>query len=142
MWETTAETHVAAPPSAVWALWRDAARWPEWNDQIAGARLLGRFEQGTPALIRFRRAPRALRFTITELEDGRRFVDETRLPGARLGHDHRAEPAAGGTRVVHRLFLDGPAERLWAFVLGRTLRSTVRTFGEHERRLAEAAGAT
>src|SRR3712207_5563491 len=104
MWETAAETRTSAPPPAVWELWRDPARWPEWNERLAAAELLGPFEQGTVARIRFRGSPRALRFTIAELAGGRSFTDVTRLPGARLGHEHRVEQAGDGARITHRLF--------------------------------------
>ena len=137
MWETTAETRTSAPPSAVWALWEDAGRWREWNDQIEGAVLLGPFAQGTIARVRFKRAPRPLRFTITHLEDGRVFIDETQLPGARLGHEHRVEGIDGASRIVHRLFFVGPAERLWALLMGRQMRAAVRAFGSRERELVE-----
>lgn len=137
MWETAAETRTDAPPSAVWALWNDAARWRDWNEQIASAELEGPFEQGATARIRFKRNPRALRFTITRLEDGRAFTDETRLPGARLGHEHRLDRTDGQTCIAHRLYFDGPAERLWALLMGRQMRAAVRAFGEREREIAE-----
>jgi ligand-binding SRPBCC domain-containing protein len=137
MWQTSAETRTSAPPEAVWALWADAARWREWNDQIASAELDSPLEQGAVARIRFRRSPRALRFTVTSFEDRRSFTDETRFPGARLAHEHRVEPDGAGSRIVHRLSFTGRAERLWGLVMGRPMRAAVGTFGERERALAE-----
>ena len=136
MWETTAESHTDAPPSAVWALWCDAGRWRDWNEQIVSAELLRPFEQGATARVHFKRFPRALRFTITQLEDGRAFTDETRLPGARLGHEHRVDRIDGRTRIFHRLYFDGPAERVWALVMGRQMQIAVHRFGELEHELA------
>ncbi|MDP9434296.1 MAG: hypothetical protein M3P93_03520 [Actinomycetota bacterium] len=121
------------------ALRSDAARWHDWNDRIERARLLGPFARGTIAEIRFKRAPRSLPFTITQLEDERVFTDGTRLPGARLGHEHRFEPVDGKTRILHRLFLDGAAERLWALLVGAQMRAAVRSFVARERELAEAS---
>ncbi len=138
MWETLAETLTAAPASAVWALWEDPARWGDWNEQIASAELDGPFTQDATARIRFKGNPVALRFTITAVDPGRAFTDETRLPGARLGHEHRLQAAGDQTRIIHRLYFGGPAERPWALAMGRQMRSAVQAFGERERLLAEA----
>ena len=137
MWQVASETRTVAPPAAVWALWDDAARWPQWNRQIATAELLGPFRQGTKARVRFKRQPRPLTFEITEIEHGRVFVDETRLPGARLGHEHRIDQQDGATVIVHRLYFDGPLAPLWALLMGRQMRKAVASFGEMERTLAE-----
>ena len=123
----------------MWALWEDAGRWPEWNDRIASAELFGELREGAIARIRFKRSPVAMKFTVVAFEDGRLLTDETRYPGARLGHEHRVERTGGETQIAHRLYLDGPAEGLWALLLGRQLRTAVRSFGERERALAEAS---
>ena len=142
MWEATAETRTSAPPGAVWALWEDPTRWGDWNEQIAAAELAGPFEQGAIARIRFKHNPWALRFTITNLHRGHAFTDEARLPGARLGHDHRLEYDGEATTIVHRLYFDGRAAPLWGALMGRRMRAAVHTFGERERQLAEPEACT
>jgi hypothetical protein len=137
MWETSAEIETSASAQSVWTLWEDAHRWQEWNDQIASAELAGPLALGTKARIRFkRRFPMV--FTITALERGRVLTDEARLPGARLGHEHRVESTHEGARITNRLYLHGRAERLWALLLGSQMRSSVRRFVERERDLAES----
>lgn len=138
MWEPRHALRSTATPAAVWALWANPARWPDWNGDIARAELDGSFERGSTARIEFRRSG-TLRFTITELEHERVFLDEARLPGARMGHEHRIEPKDDGIEISNRLYIDGPAERLYAFALGRRVRRSVRAFVERERSLAEAA---
>ena len=140
MWSASAETETRADPGAVWALWRDPERWKDWNEQIAEAELHGPFVVGTNARVRFRRSPRPLTFTITALEHGRLFTDEARLPGARLGHEHVIEHEGAKTTIRHRLYFDGPAERVYALLMGRKMRAAVQRFGELERRLVETPG--
>jgi hypothetical protein len=140
MWDASAEVKTRADPEAVWALWRDPERWKDWNEQIAEAELRGPLAVGTSARIRFRRSPRPLTFTITALEPGRLFTDEARLPGARLGHEHVIEHEGATTTIKHRLYFDGPAEKIYALLMGRRMRAAVRRFGERERSLAEAPG--
>lgn len=137
MWATSAETRTRAGADAVWALWQDPRRWKDWNEQIAEAELHGPFAVGTRARIRFRRGPRPLTFRITALEPGRLFTDEVRLPGVRLGHEHAIEHDGTTTTIRHRLYFDGPAEKVYSLLMGRQMRAAVRRFGERERDLAE-----
>jgi uncharacterized protein YndB with AHSA1/START domain len=137
MWAASAETTTRAAPEAVWALWQDPQRWKDWNEQIAEADLRGPFAVGTRARVRFRRRPWPITFTITSLEPGRRFTDEARLPGVRLGHEHAIEHDGPTTTIRHRLYFDGPAEKIYALLMGRQMRAAVRQFGERERDLAE-----
>jgi hypothetical protein len=137
MWEAKAQCETEAGPEAVWALWENPQRWSEWNDEIASVRADGPLESGSRITIRFKRSL-PLRFTVIEWEPGRLFTDEARLPGARLGHEHLVERVGDRTRIQNRLYIDGPAERLYALLVPRS----VKRFVERERVLAEAAAAT
>jgi hypothetical protein len=141
VWEAVAESRTAVAPERIWALWEDASRWGEWNQQIAEASLEGRFAEGSTAKIRFKRSPMTMRFSITNVEAGRLFVDETRLPGARMGHEHRVERADNGSLIRHRLYIDGPLERLYVALLGRQMGASVETFGPREAEIAGPAEA-
>ena len=136
MWEVSAETRASVPPESIWALWNDPARWKDWNEQIAEASLEGGFAEGSTARIRFKRSPVTMRFSITAIEPGVLFIDETRLPGARMGHEHRVESADDGSLIQHRLYIDGPLERFYVALLGRQMGSSVKTFGPREAELA------
>lgn len=140
-WEATASREVAADAAAVWALWDDADRWAEWSPAIASAELDGPFAVGTTARIRFRGRP-AMRFAIVDVRPGRLFVDETRLPGARMGHEHHLEPADGGVRVGHRIYFEGPLASLWGLLMGRRIRRDIGTFLDREESLATGEART
>ena len=138
MWEARHELAARARPEDVWPLWSDPARWIDWNRDIERAWLEGPLEVGATARIKFRRRG-TLRFRITMLEPGRLLVDETRLPLVRMGHEHRVEPTGAGVRISNRIYLDGPAARLYALLMGRRIRASVITFVKREQELAEAA---
>jgi Polyketide cyclase / dehydrase and lipid transport len=126
---------VNAGAAAVWALWADPGRWPEWNEQIASAELDGELRVGTRARVKFRRGG-TVRFEVTALEPERLFVDEAGFPGARLGHEHRIEPAGSAVDVTHRLYVEGPLSGFWALMLGRKrMRESVAGFVAREREL-------
>ena len=128
---TSVERMHEAPDVAPADVWRrayeDAAAWPRWNTELASAELEGPFDAGTTARVRFRTGLR-LRFTLVEVEEGRVFTDEARLPGARMGHRHVVEPLpGGGTRLTNRIYIRGPLARLWWLVMGRRARRALAT---------------
>jgi hypothetical protein len=117
-WETTATLATEAAPAAVWEkAYRDAAAWPLWNRELKRASLDGPLVQGAEARIVFRTGLR-LRFRVVEFEDGWLFTDESRLPGARMGHRHLIEPTATGSRLTNTIYIEGPLAGLWRRVLG------------------------
>lgn len=127
----------SAAPAAVWALWADATRWPEWNDQLESGELDGELEVGAGATVKFKRGGK-MKFTVVEVEPERLFVDEARLPGCRFGHEHRIEPAGAGSEITHRLYLKGATSGLFSRLFGRKrMEKSVVDFVERERALAE-----
>jgi hypothetical protein len=78
-----------------------------------------------------------VRYGVVGLEPGRLLAIEARFPAARLGHEHRLEPAGSGVEVTHRVYLRGPLWVLWALMLGRKrMRESIVRFAERERELA------
>jgi hypothetical protein len=137
MWSTTSTLEATGVGSAeVWArAYADVEAWPRWNEALAKAELDGPFEAGATAKVRFRTGLR-LRFRLVEVEAERVFTDESRLPGARMGHRHALEPVGDGVRLTNTIYIDGPLSRLWALVLGPPAR---RGLADWQRRAAALA---
>ena len=137
MFETTHTERSTASPAAVWALWADASRWPEWNEQLESGELHGELAVGTGASVKFKRGGK-MRYEVVAVEPERLFVDEARLPGCRFGHEHRVEPTDGGCEITHRLYFEGPTSGLFSRLFGRKrMEKSVVGFVERERELAE-----
>ena len=119
-WSTTSQFETEASAQAIWdRAYADADAWPQWNPEIASARLDEPLALGAVARIRFRTGAR-IKFRVIEFDAGRLFTDEARLPLARMGHRHLLEPLPdGGTRLTNTIYLRGPLAGLWARVLGR-----------------------
>jgi hypothetical protein len=47
MWSAEHSIETSAPPEAVWRLWSDVPRWPEWNADLERAELSGEFAPGS-----------------------------------------------------------------------------------------------
>ena len=97
------EATLAAAPDVVWKVWTDVARWPEWDVSKEIARLDGPFQPGVSGWAK-QRGNLGGSFTITEVDEGRRWVTECPMPMGKVIFDHVLEPAAEGhVRVVKRV---------------------------------------
>jgi len=107
MWqyEYAAETTVA--PAAVWAVLRDLDHWAEWDTSMEWVRLDGPVAVGSAVVMKpIGQDP--ITSTITAVDEGVRYEDETVFGEVTLRFSHTLHPLGGGTRVVHRLEVDGP----------------------------------
>lgn len=106
-------------PTAVWEkAYADAGAWPRWNPALKRASLDGPLALGAEARLVFGTGLR-LRFRVVEFEEGRLFTDESRLPGARMGHRHLIEPTPrGGSRLTNTIYIEGPLAPLWRRIMG------------------------
>jgi hypothetical protein len=136
-WETTSTLEAGATPASIWEkAYADATAWPQWNAEIKRAELDGPLALGATAKIVFGTGLR-LRFHVVEFEDGRLFTDESRLPGARMGHRHLVEPADdGGSRLTNTIYIEGPRAPLWRRIMGP---AAVRALPVAQRAIAELA---
>jgi len=136
--EASASYRVTADPAAVWALWEDPTRWPEWNNDIADARAAEPLALGSRSQIRFRHSPLWITFTTTTWELGRVFTDEARIGLLRLSHEHGMTPAGHEIEVTHVLRLRGRGAALLGPMVVPRLRAAAEAMAVRERRLVLA----
>lgn len=136
-WETTSTLEAEVSPVAVWEkAYADADAWRRWNPEIKRASLDGPLALGATAGIVFTTGLR-LRFRVIEFEAGRLFTDESRLPGARMGHRHLVEPTEdGGSRLTNTIYIEGSAAPLWRRILGP---AATRTLPDAQHAVVELA---
>jgi hypothetical protein len=135
-WETTSTLAAKVPPAEIWReAYADATAWPKWNAEIKRASLDGPLALGASAKIVFGTGLR-LRFRVVEFEAGRLFTDESRLPGARMGHRHLLEPTADGSRLTNTIYIVGRLAPLWRRIMGP---ATARTLPGAQRAVVELA---
>lgn len=133
----TASITSGAAASAFFARWADMETWPEWNTDTAWVRLDGPFTQGATGTLKPKGGPK-VRFVVAELSADR-FLDVSRLVGARLSFDHRVTVLDSGTRVEVTVSLDGPLARVWNVILGADLRKSLQPDLDRLAEVAEVA---
>ncbi|HSI81933.1 MAG TPA: SRPBCC family protein [Solirubrobacterales bacterium] len=135
MYEAAETATIGADPEAVWELWGDLDRWPEWNQGIERASADGELAPGATIKVKLRRGG-TVSHQVTALEPGRLLVTEARFPGGRQGHEHRVERRRNGAEVTHRIYVRGLLWPLLAFMLSRRkMERSVAGFAEREREL-------
>jgi len=109
MWAFEYTLDSQAKPEAVWALYSDMRTWTDWDGGIEGAELHGPFEAGSTGWLQPEGQDR-LAFELVEVVPLRTFSDVTKLPeaGIEIRFEHTLEPLETGTRITHRVKIDGP----------------------------------
>lgn len=108
MWTAEHSIETSASPDAIWALWSNVERWPEWNADLARAELDGEFVAGSSIRMTSVGGD-VVELRIAEAERPERFVDEAEFGGVSVRTIHRLEAvAADRVRVVYRMELGGP----------------------------------
>lgn len=109
MWEYEHSVETSADPASVWQVWSDMAGWPTWNAGIEKIEVDGPFEVGTS----FTMTPPGddpVTMKLSEIVSGELFVDVMDAGDFIVTTVHRLESLpSGGTRVVYRTEITGPA---------------------------------
>jgi uncharacterized protein YndB with AHSA1/START domain len=121
MWAREHSIETTAEPEAIWRVWSDVARWPQWNADIERIDLSGPFAAGS-VITMTPRGQEPIELRIAEAAPPERFVDEADLGEAVARTIHRVECLGdGGARVVYRMEITGPAADMLGPQIGRAI---------------------
>lgn len=130
------EATFEAEPAEVWKVWTDVERWPEWDVSKEIARLDGPFQPGVCGWAK-QRGNLGGPFTITAVDDGRRWVTECPIPLGKVVFDHVLEPAAEGhVRVVKRVEVYGGFGSLLRLIAPKMRRDITQSLAALGRQLS------
>jgi hypothetical protein len=109
MWWTEESIDTTASAEAIWRLWADVARWPDWNADIEHIELSGPFARGSRiSMTPIGQEPVELR--IEEAIEPELFVDVAELGGVVVRTIHRVQRLDDDqNRVIYRMEITGPA---------------------------------
>src|SRR6516162_3458904 len=99
----------------------DLKRWPEWDDDIEAVEDEGAPDAGSRFTLRLKDGS-AVTLTVAAIEPPSIFVDQAKLPLARMQSRHELLPSEGGvTRLRHVITLSGPLAWLWDRLVARKI---------------------
>ena len=108
MWSTEHSAETTASPEAVWRVWSEVERWPEWNADLERADLSEPFAAGA-TITMHQRGGDQIELRIAEAVQNEGFVDEADLGDVVVRTSHLVEPAHDDRRrVVYRMEIGGP----------------------------------
>ena len=131
------EATFEAEPAAVWKVWTDVSRWPEWDLTKEIARMDGPFVLGASGWAK-QRGNLGGTFTITAIEPGRRWISECPVPLGKIVFEHLIEPAEPGrVRVIKSVDVLGGFGPLFRLTFGTKMRrditESLEALGRHIR---------
>lgn len=120
MWLGEWQHESSASAEAAWAVWSDFSTWSKWDPHTEAASLEGEIKQGAVGKYKPAGAPGS-RLRVVEFEPGRRFLNEVKLPLARILADHEVVPTESGCTLINRFRVEGLAAPFWRRMLGKRL---------------------
>jgi hypothetical protein len=109
MWWTDKSIETTASAGAIWRLWADVSRWPDWNADIEHIELAGPFATGSKiSMTPVGKQPVELR--IEKAIEPEVFIDVAELGDVVVRTTHRIEGLDDDrNRVTYRMEITGPA---------------------------------
>jgi uncharacterized protein YndB with AHSA1/START domain len=109
MWVHEHAAETATSPEAVWRVLRDLDQWASWDTSMEWVRLQGPFQVGSQVTMK-PKGQDPITSVIVEATKNRVYADQSDMGEVTLRFSHTLQPlAGGGTRVIHRLEITGPA---------------------------------
>ena len=117
------ELIIEAPVDVVWSVMSDVEHWPEMTASMTSVRLLdGELRHGARAEVVQPKLPKAI-WTVTRLDEGRRFDWTAKSPGMTTVGIHGVEAVATGTRAYIGIKQTGPLAPLFGLLLRKLTES-------------------
>lgn len=118
----TLETKASA--AAIWQIWQDVSNWNSWDHGLEFSQIDGPFEAGTTGTLKPKGGP-LVRTKLTKVIPMSCFVDEAKLPLAKILVSHFLTEVEGKWFVTHQIEMKGPLAFFFAFVIGRQMKKNL-----------------
>jgi len=113
-----------ASPEVIWKIWEDVGHWNSWDHGIEYSTIDGPFAEGTTGTLKPKGGP-LVHTKLTSVEPLKQFVDESKLPLAKIIVSHFLNVSNGVTEVTHQIEMKGPLAFFFAFVIGRKMKKNL-----------------
>ncbi len=131
---------VRASAETIFRIYADVQSWHTWDPDTKKATLEGPFAVGSKGRLTPAKG-NTVPMLLTQVEPGRCFTVESRIPLFRMLFEHELNPTPGATEVVHRVTFSGLLSVVLGPVLSRQLNSGLPVTLSKLKVLAEARSA-
>lgn len=136
MWHSEHTLETTTEPEAIWRRWVDVDGWPDWDEGLEWAKLLGPLREGSSVSLK-RKGGLRERFRVVAVHEGRGFTCAVKKLLTRFELVHTVEPSHLGSRVTQRIEVTGIMAWWFHLTMGRWIRQTQ---APALRKLARIAG--
>ncbi len=127
---------VLAKPEAIFRIYEDVKNWHTWDPDTKQATLDGPFRAGASGKLVPTKG-NTVPMVLTEVEVGRSFTVESRIPMFRMVFEHTLQTNDSGTEVVHRITFSGLLSLILGPMLAKQLNANLPITLRNLKLLAE-----
>jgi hypothetical protein len=113
-----------ATPAQIWHVWQDVENWNTWDHDLELSKINGPFQVGTTGELKFKDSP-PLKTLLTCVEEPKIFVQEAKLPLARVIMTHTTNNVDRKTHVTIQTEVRGLFAFFYFILLGRSIKKKV-----------------
>ncbi|MBC3872582.1 SRPBCC family protein [Undibacterium flavidum] len=131
---------IATPPATIFQIYEDVENWHTWDPDTKQAFIDGPFRVGSRGRIT---PPKGMSVPMlfTQVEPGRCFTVESKIPLFRMLFEHELIAIAGATEVIHRVTFSGLLSIVLGPMLSKQLNAGLPITLRNLKALAEAKSA-
>jgi len=119
----TVET--TATPAQIWQVWQDVENWKTWDHDLESSGLDGPFQAGSSGYLKFKSGDPLLKTLLTQVEPLKIFVQEAKLPLAKVVMTHVISQVACKTQVTIQIEICGPLAFFFFLLLGGSIKKKI-----------------
>jgi hypothetical protein len=125
MWTRTySKNFKGLSKDSIWKLWTDVNNWPTWHGDLEYCKMNGPFKVGNYFILKPKGAP-AVKISLVEIKEGRKFTDCTHFWGAKMYDTHEIEETKDGIRLTNTLVVTGVLKFIWIKLVAQNVALTV-----------------
>ena len=109
-----------ATKEQMWRLFADVNNWHTWDTGVEYASIEGAFEKVNYFTLKPKGGPK-VRIQLHETVPGRKFVDLTNFPLAKMYGEHTFEETGEGLKITTTMTVTGPLTFLWKKVVAEKI---------------------
>ena len=114
----------AVTPSQIWHVWQDVENWKSWDHDLESSCFNGPFKVGTTGFLKFKNSQQ-LETVLTRVEPLKAFVQEAKLPLAKVVMTHSINQIDGKTHVTFQTEIRGLLAFFWVWLLSKSIKKKI-----------------
>ncbi len=121
---TKHSVQTTVPAWAIWKVLSDVSNWPMWDHGTERSSINGPFATGTTGELKPKDGP-VLQTKLTRVEPMTVFVQEAKVPLARIIMSHFLIERDSKTIVTFQTEIRGPLAFIWVFLIGQDIKKKI-----------------